>query len=126
MQPAASGVAFNPKGDIFVIHRGPMPLMEFDPDGQFIRGFGDGLFERPHGLRIDPADNIRATDVASHVVYKFNPAGRLEMVLGFKSRPANGTSSVICGCSTSRTRRWSGRPAICSCCRATARASRWC
>ncbi len=50
-----SGIAFNSKGNIFVIHRGPMPLMEFDPDGQFIRGFGDGLFDRPHGLRIDAA-----------------------------------------------------------------------
>jgi len=82
-----SGIAFNSKGNIFVIHRGPMPLMEFDPDGNFIRGFGDGLFDRPHGLRIDAQDNIWATDVASHVVYKFNPSGRLEMVLGVKGRP---------------------------------------
>ena len=42
-----SGIAFNSKGNIFVIHRGPMPLMEFDADGNFIRGFGDGLFDRP-------------------------------------------------------------------------------
>lgn len=82
-----SGVAFNSKGHIFVIHRGPMPIMEFDPDGHFIRGFGDGLFDRPHGLRIDAEDNIWATDVAGHVVYRFNPAGRLEMVLGCKNRP---------------------------------------
>jgi sugar lactone lactonase YvrE len=82
-----SGVAFNSKGNIFVIHRGPMPLMEFDPDGHFIRGFGDGLFERPHGLRIDADDNIWATDVAAHLVYRFNPSGRLEMVLGCKNRP---------------------------------------
>jgi sugar lactone lactonase YvrE len=82
-----SGVAFNSKGNIFVIHRGPMPLMEFDPDGKFVRGFGDGLFERPHGLRIDADDNIWATDVAAHLVYRFNPAGRLEMVLGCKNRP---------------------------------------
>jgi len=82
-----SGVAFNSKGNIFVIHRGPMPLMEFDPEGNFIRGFGDGLFDRPHGLRIDVEDNIWATDVAAHLVYRFNPAGRLEMVLGCKNRP---------------------------------------
>ena len=25
-----SGVAFNSKGNIFVLHRGPMPMMEFD------------------------------------------------------------------------------------------------
>ena len=72
-----SGIAFNSKGNIFVIHRGPMSVMEFDPDGNFIRGFGDGLFERAHGLRIDAQDNIWATDVASNLAYKFDPAGRL-------------------------------------------------
>jgi streptogramin lyase len=82
-----SGIAFNSKGNIFVLHRGPIPVMEFDPDGNFIRGFGDGLFDRPHGLRIDAQDNIWATDVAGHVVYKFNPSGRLEMVLGVRGRP---------------------------------------
>jgi DNA-binding beta-propeller fold protein YncE len=79
-----SGVAFNSKGHIFVIHRGPMSVMEFDPDGNFIRGFGDGLFERAHGLRIDAEDNIWATDVASNLAYKFDPDGRLQMVLGVK------------------------------------------
>ena len=79
-----SGIAFNSKGHIFVLHRGAMPLMEFDADGHFIRGFGDGLFDRPHGLRIDKDDNIWATDVAANLVYKFNPAGRLVMVLGAK------------------------------------------
>src|SRR5262245_17810705 len=64
-----SGIAIDSKGHIFVLHRGPMPLMEFRPDGQFVRGFGDGLFDRPHGLRIDRDDNIWATDVAGHVVY---------------------------------------------------------
>ncbi len=77
-----SGVAFNSQGHIFVLHRGPLPLMEFDPDGNFVRGFGDGMFERPHGLRIDADDNIWATDVAANLVYKFNPQGRLTMVLG--------------------------------------------
>jgi len=79
-----SGIAFNSKGNIFVIHRGPMSVMEFDPDGNFIRGFGDGLFERAHGLRIDAEDNIWATDVASNLAYKFDPGGRLQMVLGVK------------------------------------------
>lgn len=81
-----SGIAINSRGHLFVLHRGPNPLMEFDPDGRFIRGWGDGLFDRPHGLRIDPQDNIWATDVASHVAYKFNPVGRIEMVLGVRGR----------------------------------------
>ena len=84
---SVSGVALDSKGHVFLLHRGPGPLMEFDADGNFIRAFGDGLFDRPHGLRIDTADNIWTTDVAGHVVYKFNPAGRILMVLGVRGRP---------------------------------------
>ena len=62
-------------------------------------------------------DNIWATDVAANLVYKFDPSGRLEMVLGVKGHPASGIRSGICGCCTSRTRRWSDRPATSSCCK---------
>jgi len=77
-------VAINSKGHIYVLHRGPNPLMEFDPAGKFVRAFGDGLFDRPHGLRIDAQDNIWATDVRAHVVYKLSPAGRVLLVLGVR------------------------------------------
>ncbi|HVD73371.1 MAG TPA: 6-bladed beta-propeller, partial [Xanthobacteraceae bacterium] len=81
---STSGVAINSKGHIFVLHRGPNPLMEFDANGKFIRALGDGLFDRPHGLRIDPQDNIWTTDARSHVVYKFSPEGRILLVLGVR------------------------------------------
>jgi DNA-binding beta-propeller fold protein YncE len=79
-----SGVAINSKGHIFVLHRGPNPLVEFDPNGKYLRSFGEGFFERPHGLRIDPDDNIWTTDVREHVVYKMNPEGRIVLVLGVR------------------------------------------
>ena len=82
-----SGVAINSAGHIFILHRGPSPLIEFDADGNFIRVLGDSLFDRPHGLRVDSDDNIWTTDVAGHVIYKFNPIGRIEMVLGVRCRP---------------------------------------
>ena len=84
---SVSGVAIDSKGHIFLLHRGPGPLMEFDAEGKFIRALGDGLFDRPHGLRIDSEDNIWTTDVAGHVVCKFSPAGRMQMVLGVRGRP---------------------------------------
>jgi len=84
---SVSGVAINSRGNVFVLHRGSNPLMEFDADGGFIRAWGDGLFERPHGLRIDAEDSIWTTDVAGHVVYKFDSAGRIQMVLGVRCRP---------------------------------------
>jgi DNA-binding beta-propeller fold protein YncE len=81
---STSGVAIDSRGHIFVLHRAPMPLLEFDPEGQFVRALGEGLFERPHGLRIDAQDNIWATDVRAHVVYKMSPQGRILLVLGVR------------------------------------------
>ena len=81
---STSGVAINSKGHVVVLHRGPDPLMEFDPGSKFVRAFGNGFFDRPHGLRIDAQDNIWATDVATHVVYKFSPEGRILLVLGVR------------------------------------------
>ncbi|HEV2008045.1 MAG TPA: hypothetical protein VGQ88_04905 [Burkholderiales bacterium] len=34
---AVSGVAINSKGHIFVLSRGPQPVMEFDANGNYIR-----------------------------------------------------------------------------------------
>jgi DNA-binding beta-propeller fold protein YncE len=82
-----SGVAINSACHIFLLHRGAGPLVEFDPDGRFVRAFGDGLFDRPHGLHIDANDNIWTTDLGGHTVFKFDPGGRLRMVLGVRGRP---------------------------------------
>ena len=57
-------------------------MMEFDREGRFVRTLGDGLFTSAHGLRIDGDDNIWTTDIGSHVVLRFNPEGRVTMVLG--------------------------------------------
>ena len=55
---AAAGVAFDSKGHLWVLTRGNPSLFEFDNNGKFIRSFGDGLFTRSHGLRIDKEGNI--------------------------------------------------------------------
>src|SRR5262249_13878281 len=62
---AAAAVAFDSKGHLFVLTRGNPSLYEFDNNGKFIRSFGDGLFTRSHGLRIDKEGNIWATDVGA-------------------------------------------------------------
>ncbi len=81
-----SGVAVNSKGHIFVFHRGPMPLLEFDNRGRFVRGLLDGLITHAHGLRIDSRDNLWLTDDSDHFVLELNPEGRIVMVLGRKGR----------------------------------------
>jgi sugar lactone lactonase YvrE len=91
---AAASVAFDSKGHLFVLSRGAQPLTEFDADGKFIRSFGEGLFTRSHGLRIDTAGNIWATDVGAHVVYKLNPQGQVLLTLGTKGQKGEWNSET--------------------------------
>jgi hypothetical protein len=79
------GVATNSKGHVFVYTRsGETRLFEFDQNGVFVREIGQGLygFTFAHAVRVDPQDNIWAVDEGSNMVIKFNPAGRVVMVLG--------------------------------------------
>ena len=81
---APASVAFDSKGHLFVLSRGAQPLTEFDANGKFIRSFGQGLFTRSHGLRIDADGNLWAADVGAHVVLKLNPQGQVLLTLGVK------------------------------------------
>jgi len=81
---APAAVAFDSKGHLYVLTRGRKTFHEFDPNGTFVRGFGDALFTRSHGLHIDRDGNIWATDVGAHVVVQFSPIGEVLLTLGTK------------------------------------------
>jgi len=83
---APASVAFDSHGHIIVLNRGPQPLIEFDEKGTFVRSFGEGLFTRSHGLHIDRAGNIWATDVGGHTVMKLSPQGQVLLTLGTKGQ----------------------------------------
>jgi sugar lactone lactonase YvrE len=79
------GVATNSKGHVFVYTRsGETRLFQFDEKGAFVRELGQGLygFVFAHAVRVDKDDNIWAVDEGSNMVIKFNPQGRVVMVLG--------------------------------------------
>jgi DNA-binding beta-propeller fold protein YncE len=86
---STANVAFDSKGHLFVLTRGTSPLLEFDGGGKFIRAFGEGLFTRTHGLRIDSQGNIWVTDVGAHVVVKLDPQGKVILTLGTKGEPGD-------------------------------------
>jgi sugar lactone lactonase YvrE len=79
---AAASVAFDANGHLIVLTRGDKTFFEFDRDGTFIRAFGDKLFTRSHGMRIDPEGNLWATDVGGHVVVKLNRDGLALLTIG--------------------------------------------
>jgi sugar lactone lactonase YvrE len=81
---AAAAVAFDARGHIYVLTRGAQAFFEFDDNGAFVRSFGDGMFTRSHGLKIDRDGNLWATDVGAHTVVKLNPSGQVLLTLGSK------------------------------------------
>jgi len=106
------GVATNSKGDIFVYTRTGHPtisigtarpfahggsrLLQFDRDGKFVRELGKDsyAFLFAQQVRIDPQDNIWVVDQMSNMVIKFDPEGRVALLLGRKAEavpvPARG------------------------------------
>jgi len=96
-------VATNSKGDIFVYTRTGHPtitigtsrafahggsrLFEFDRTGKYVREIGQDLygFLVAQQVRVDPQDNIWVVDQMSSMVIKFDPNGRVQLLLGRKS-----------------------------------------
>ena len=96
-----SGVAVNSKGHVFVFHRGnttgpayaaaAAQLLEFAPDGRFIREIGHSLYawSFAHDVKVDRDDNVWVTDKGSDMIIKFNPEGRVIMVFGRKQEASD-------------------------------------
>ena len=78
------GVAVDAREHVFVFHRGEHPLIEFDRAGNLVRSWGDGVYLRPHAVRIDPEGSLWAVDDLGHIVVKMDAMGRVRMVLGRK------------------------------------------
>ena len=88
------GVARNSKGHIFVNTCAQQTkTFEFDPKGNYVREIGKELYGHVfcHGVRVDAQDNIWVIDEGSNSIIKFNPQGRVTMVLGRRDEwPMNG------------------------------------
>lgn len=97
----ATGVAVNSKGHVFVFSRGSTTgpaygaasaqLLEFGPDGKFIREIGHHLYawSFAHTVKVDKDDNIWVTDKGSDMVIKFNSEGRVALVFGRKQEASD-------------------------------------
>ena len=87
------GIATNSKGHVFVYTRsGDTRLLEFDQNGTYVREIGQGVYglEFAHAVRVDKDDNIWVVDEGTNMVIKFNPEGRVMMVLGRRPEPVMG------------------------------------
>jgi len=110
-----AGVATNSKGDIFVYTRTGHPtvtigtmrpfahggsrLFQFDRTGKFVKEIGKDTyaFMAAAQVRVDPADNIWIVDEMSNTLMKFDPEGRVAMLLGRKAESESVPARVATG-----------------------------
>lgn len=101
------GVATNSRGDLFVYTRTGHPtitigtarpfahggsrLFQFDRTGKFVREIGKDSygFMVASQVRVDPSDNIWVVDEMTNMVVRFDPQGRVAMLLGRKAENVN-------------------------------------
>jgi DNA-binding beta-propeller fold protein YncE len=74
-------------GNVWIFHRKDPPIVEFDHSGKYIKSFGGGMFNTPHGLTVDHDGNIWTTDQDAKngkgaQTIKFSPDGKVLMTLG--------------------------------------------
>ena len=93
---SSSGVAVDSRGHIWIADRCGAnscagsaldPILEFDAQGRFVRGFGAGMFLFPHGMSVDSKGRIWVTDQQSKdgkgaQVFAFDRTGKVVMTLG--------------------------------------------
>ncbi len=77
-----SAVAIGANDRIYVLHRGPKPILALDKKGKVLNAWGEGLFKVAHGLRIDRQGNLWTTDNGNHLLRQFSPDGKLLQTLG--------------------------------------------
>ena len=57
-----AAVAVDSKDQVYVFNRGEHPMIVFDRDGNFLRSWGEGVFNRAHGVHIASDDTLYCTD----------------------------------------------------------------
>jgi sugar lactone lactonase YvrE len=75
------GVTIGPEDRVYLItrgncpHSGDHPVIVLEPDGTFVRSFGEGLFEFTHAIAFGVDGMLYCTDVAGHRIQVFTPEG---------------------------------------------------
>ncbi len=98
-----SAMAGDAKGNVYIIHRPEDknldPIVVADSKGNVIHSWGKGMFDIPHGIRVDPQGNVWTIDAHKSVVMKFTAEGKklLEISVGDipdAARPFCGATDV--------------------------------
>ena len=94
--PDASGVTVDSDDNVYILNRGPHPVIVLDKEGNFLHSFGEGEFDqRAHGIHASPDDFIYTVNDSQHCIKEYTREGKVVMVIGDENQAAE---------------KWSGRP----------------
>jgi DNA-binding beta-propeller fold protein YncE len=82
-----TALAVDGDGLLYVVDTFLNRVVVFDPDGEFVRRFGDigqgpGRFMRPRGVAIDRDGHVYVTDAMAHLFQVLTPEGRALLPVG--------------------------------------------
>jgi DNA-binding beta-propeller fold protein YncE len=83
-----AAVAVDRDDNVYAFNRGPYPMVIFDRDGVFIGSWGQGVFEKAHGLQLSARGGLFCTDEGAHVVRHCTLEGEVTMTIGHPGVPS--------------------------------------
>jgi DNA-binding beta-propeller fold protein YncE len=83
------GIACDSRGRVLLFARGTRAVHVFSDTGALLSTWGEGLFNRPHGILVGPDDTVYCTDDCDHTVRAFTSDGRLLLTLGTSGHPSD-------------------------------------
>ena len=85
----AVGVAVDSRDNIYVFARAEIPVLVFKPDGEFVRGWGQNEFVRPHGISLAEDDTVYTVDDMGHSVRQYSADGTFLRTIGPSGEPSD-------------------------------------
>jgi len=93
--PDASGVAVDKADNVYILNRGPHPVIVVDKNGEFVRSWGEGLFDqRAHGIHAAHDGTIWTVNDSQHCVRQWTQDGTLKQTIGKEGQAAAKWSGV--------------------------------
>ena len=86
---AVSSVAVDSHDQVYVLVRASVPVLVYDREGRFLKGWGEGLFTQPHSVWMSPDDILYVTDRMGHAVRKCTMDGEVLATWGTPGEAGN-------------------------------------
>ena len=83
------GVCVDTDDNVYLLSRGNPPVVVLSKDGKCRECFGEGVFERAHGVFLTPDGDVYGVDDAGHAAYRFDRERNLILTLGNKGQPSD-------------------------------------